>query len=48
MTYIVSSGTLNPTILYYTTGNKLIIWLQTHDTASLVRYASSVYLLGSS
>ena len=29
-------------------GNKLIIWLQTHHTVSLVRYASSVYLLGSS
>ena len=29
-------------------GNKLIIRLQTHHTVSLVRYASSVYLLGSS
>jgi len=29
-------------------GNKLIIRLQTHHTVSLVLYASSVYLLGSS
>jgi len=29
-------------------GNKLIIQLQTHHTVSLVSYASSAYLLGSS